>query len=89
MVLPDNVLWTVIYDRNGNMTGEPRQTTACEFYVGREIRFNEAPFTQRFCFSHIHSLTLAGFESFLSELAPDTEGQWQRLFNIEAPEIFL
>jgi hypothetical protein len=86
VVLPDEVLWTVTYDINGKIVGDASKTNGCQFYVGREVRFGETGFRQRFCFSHIHFFTLSGFALFLVEITQDTEA-WQRLFNLKAEEI--
>jgi hypothetical protein len=86
VVLPNQTLWTVKYDINGNIVGEPTLVDHCEFYVARRVRVNISEFAEHFCFSHIDFFTLSGFNSFLIEITQEDE-KWQRLFTNKAQEI--
>ena len=88
VVVPDNVMWAVSYDDQGNISKDPAQTDSCELFVGKEIELGEkkTPHFHQFTFSHVHFFSLAGFGSFLSKIAGDPQA-WARLFAVESVEL--
>lgn len=89
VVVPDDLLWRVVYDENGSVPTDPVQVKECELFVGREIEVGGAkgtPLFHRFTFSHVHFFTLTGFGSFLSKMAIN-EHAWTKLFTGKSLEI--
>jgi hypothetical protein len=89
VVVPDDVLWRVVYDDSGGVSTDPAQVNECELFVGREIDVGGAkgtPLFHRFTFSHVHFFTLKGFSSFLSKMAVN-EHAWTKLFTEQSLEI--
>jgi hypothetical protein len=87
VIVPDGLLWTVMYDDNGNILEDPGKSDGCELYLGREIELGRkgTPLFHRFIFSHIHFMTLAGLDSFLARMIPEGEA-WRGLFTELAVE---
>jgi len=82
VVVPDGVLWEVVYDDNGAISTDPAQVKECEFFIGRRIAVGvryTPQFLHLFTFSHVHFFTLEGFGSFLSRIAVN-EHAWAKLF---------
>jgi hypothetical protein len=80
VVVPNNSLWKVAYDDQGNVGSGPQPTEHCEFYVGHQLRFGTFPNEHAFTFSHIHFFTLTGFGSFFSKMSSDGS-EWERVFD--------
>jgi len=91
VVVPDGLLWRVIYDDSGSIPAEPEQVKECELYVSREIEVGGkkgTPLFHCFTFSHVHFFTLTGFSSFLSKMAVN-EHAWKQLFTENPLEMTL
>jgi hypothetical protein len=86
VVVPDDRLWKVLYDDNGNISTDPSHANECDLYVGREIEVGWPVPPQTFIFSHVHFFTLTGFGSFLSRMAVN-EHAWVKLFTRQAFEV--
>lgn len=89
VVVPDELLWRVVYDDSGGVSTDPAQVNECELFVGREIEVGgekRTPLFHQFTFSHVHFFTLAAFASFLSKMALN-EHAWTRLFPDKSFEI--
>lgn len=86
VVVPDDLLWRVIYDEKGDVATAPAQVTECELYVGRKITVGHPEMPQWFTFSHVHFFTNNGFSSFLSKMAMNDRA-WFQLFAEGAAEI--
>ena len=80
VVVPNDSLWKVAYNSEGNVHSNPQHTEHCEFYIGHQLRLGKFPDDHVFTLSHIHFFTLTGFASFLSKMASD-DSQWERLFD--------
>jgi hypothetical protein len=89
VVVPDDLLWRLVYDENGSVSADPAQVNECELFVGRKIEVGGAegtPLFHVFTFSHVHFFTLSGFGSFLSRMALNQHA-WAKLFTHDALEI--
>lgn len=89
VVVPDDLLWKVIYEENGNVSLEPAQVNECELFVGRSIEVSGPkgkPWFQQFTFSHVHFLTLTGFSSYLSKMIINDHA-WNNMFAGNAVEL--
>ena len=89
VVVPDDVLWRVVYDDNGTISNNPEQVNECELYVAREIEVGGekgTPWFHCFTFSHVHFFTLTGFSSFLSKMSVN-ELAWSKLFTDKSIEL--
>ena len=74
VVFPDNTLWKIEYDDEGQPTRDPTKADECEFYVDREcvVRNRAEGLPQlRFVISHIHFFTMTGFAWFLRRITTD------------------
>jgi hypothetical protein len=81
VVVPEEALWIVKYDNEGNFDGKPEQTDGCEIYTANGIQTglpDRPDLRHEFRFSHVHILTLRGFSEFLTNLT--TGGAWVALF---------
>jgi len=89
VVVPDGVLWRVVYDDSGSVLADPAQVQECELFVDREIDVGGAkgtPLFHQFTFSHVHFFTLTGFSLFLDRVAMNQHA-WNKLFSDELVEI--
>jgi hypothetical protein len=86
VVVPDDLLWRVVYDEKGAITTDPEKVNEAEFYIGRQIKVGLREIPQRFYFSHVHFFTLNGFQSFLSKMAVNDRA-WHELFTPKAVEV--
>ena len=89
VVVPDDLLWKVIYDNNGSISNDPEHINECELYVAREIEVGGekgTPWYHCFTFSHVHFFTLTGFSSFLSKMSVN-EHAWANLFTDSSIEL--
>lgn len=62
VVIPNDSLWNVSYDEGGLIQGDPIKVDASEFFIERRIGLGSEPFV----FTHIHFVTLRGFENLVS-----------------------
>lgn len=89
VVVPDGLLWQVVYNDSGSVSTDPVQVDECELLVAREIEVGGpkgTPLFHRFTFSHVHFFTLRGFGSFLSKMAVN-EHAWTKLFTERSFEL--
>jgi len=86
VVVPDDLLWKVTYDDDGNISLDPERVKECEFYVSREIKVVSPKMSSPYKISHVHFFKLSGFNSFLSKMTSD-ELAWNKLFTGDALEI--
>jgi len=70
LVIPDETLWTVDYDSEGNRSN-PQPAENCEFYVGKPSAGRARP--DKFTVTHLHIFTISGFQKFLLRKLADTE----------------
>jgi len=79
VVLPNNSLWTATYDSEGTLASDPILVKQCTFYVGHpSLAASEAPRKNDvITLSHIHFLTVDGFEEFLASFNPQVI-DWDR-----------
>ncbi len=74
VVVPDAALWSMEYDADDELIHDPIKIDQCEFYVARDMKIpgEFAEFaSQTFKFSHIHFVTVKGFEAFLLKVTKD------------------
>lgn len=62
VVVPDNTLWTVMYDDTGSIRQEPKAVDKCEFFVDRKLSLDG----KSFVLTHVHFVTLKGLSDLLS-----------------------
>lgn len=68
LIIPDNTLWTVDYDCQGNRA-EPIEATNCEFYLGKPSFKRDEP--AKFTITHLHIFTIGGLRNFLVQKIGD------------------
>ncbi len=72
LVVPDNRLWAVDYDYDGNLITSPSNIDHCSFFIGKDysIRFNEPSYI----ISHLEIFTVTGFEKFIETKLLSSDG---------------
>ncbi len=70
LVVPDNMLWKVNYDIDGNKVSEPQKVNRSSLYIGQEYFIKTIPQT-KFNISHLEFVTFSGIEELLKEIEPD------------------
>lgn len=87
VVLPDQTLWAVKYDENGEMEGEPALVNQCDVY--RDQRFTlveQQGFFQTFDVSHFRFCTERGLANLVHRLATPLSDFWDDWFPDEILE---
>jgi hypothetical protein len=76
VVVPDNALWSLTYNENGEIAGDPEQVNQCEYYVDQKLLIG-LPFV----LTHIHFVTLKGLSELLSAYVARNARIWDVIFN--------
>lgn len=65
IVVPDNRLWAVDYDYDGNLVGNAQSVDHCSFFIGKDysVGFSEPSYVV----SHLELFTLTGFQNFIKD----------------------
>lgn len=79
VVVPDDSLWTLNYDKAGVVCSEPSRTDHCPFFVDRRLKVTGWGADQGFSLSHIHFCTLSGFKSWVVSIQA-SEDLWIQWF---------
>jgi len=76
VVVPNDRLWMVTYDNDGNQIGEPVQTNRCSCYIGKDYEMGTTSFgtRTRLWLSHIEIVTFEGMKAFVEEYLQSKEG---------------
>jgi hypothetical protein len=82
LVLPQDRLWTVQHDAEGNLTSGPTQTDRCSYYVNKTYYPEGSNCQNPYAISHIDFLTTTGLTSFVQGLT-GTEDATRALFAID------
>jgi hypothetical protein len=70
VVVPNDTLWTVTYDEEGEIDGESMATEATTLFLNHEVVV--VPNNHWMNFGHVHFFTLSGFDWFLASQVKDT-----------------
>jgi hypothetical protein len=81
VVVPNGSLWTVEYNENGKVPGEPQQVKHCEYHVAHKIDVGIP-----YLITNIHFLTIEGLRSLISEFSNAEFYKWDKIFSITASE---
>jgi len=73
VVLPNDVLWRVAYDDTGSITEDPTKVDEVEYFIEHSIKVHG----WRLILTHIHFVTLKGFEGLLSRYIHNDRRRWQ------------
>lgn len=82
VVVPNGSLWTVCYNGNGDIEGEPKQVNQCEFHVAHKI----GVYNTFYLVTHIHFLTLDGLKETITKLAIWDNPIWGKIFSADKIE---
>ena len=66
VVVPDETLWTVTYNGDGQIVGDPKVANHCRYFVGHEYVVPRA--NEKVCVSHIDFVTFSGLRQKLESL---------------------
>lgn len=66
LVVPNDMLWVVDYDSDGNRTSTPRRERRIPFYLDKQVSL-ESPKVE-FRISHLEIMTVEGLMCFVSEV---------------------
>lgn len=83
VVVPDDMLWTVHFDDNGNVVRPPMREHRCACFVGKEYSTGSNLAGARIALSHVEVLTATGMELFAAEYLMSDPGL-EKLFPREA-----
>lgn len=65
VVVPNDRLWIVTYDENGNKTSEPTQTDRCSCFIDKDYELGTDFITYRMRLSHLEIVTFNGMLQFI------------------------
>ncbi|MBD2059252.1 hypothetical protein H6F88_25200 [Oculatella sp. FACHB-28] len=68
VVVPNNRLWCVKYDVNGNRISDPELVNQCSFFVNRKYLYQSSSGEKEFVISHLEFVTSDGLLEFASHL---------------------
>jgi len=74
VVVPNNRLWAVAYDDEGNMNSDPKLTDRCSCFIGKDYKMSNGVTSTRMWLSHIEIVTFDGMRSFVKEHLETIEG---------------
>jgi hypothetical protein len=81
VVVPDESLWKVSYNASGRLSEEPVQTNDFHYFIATPFRQDNINFDSPpwFILTHIHFVTMTGFQKLLSTLISDS-AIWDKMF---------
>lgn len=71
VVVPDDCLWTLVYNETGEIISDASRTSYCEYFVGKNIKLRPnmaGGATAALTITHLHIYTLSGFRELVSQL---------------------
>lgn len=71
VVVPNDRLWCVKYDADGNRTSNPELVNRCSFFVNREYLYQSSSGKNKFVISHLEFVTSDGLLEFANYLCSD------------------
>jgi hypothetical protein len=71
VVVPNNRLWRVQFDVNGQRISDPEPVEQCSYFVNHEYTYQLTSHTQKFVISHLHFTTSDGLSQFANYLCSD------------------
>lgn len=74
VVVPNDRLWVVCYDENGNRIQEPYTTNHCSSYIEKDYVMGTSLASTRLIISHIEIMTYDGLFSFVDKYMKTEEG---------------
>ena len=78
LVIPDNTLWAIFYDGEGNITKEPELLKHISYYIGRSWPVNKK-FNSVYTISHLDIITFSYIEEFINRFL-DGNNDWDDIF---------
>lgn len=83
VVIPDERLWVVEYDRDGQRLSDPSKADRCSCFVGKDYKLGNPMAYKVLTVSHIEIMTFSGFERFIKRWLCCDTGR-SELFPLEA-----
>jgi len=80
LVVSNECLWSVDYDKDGKREGEPIQIDEVDYYVNNTISYFSIPTWHVYAVSHIKILTFNGLEMLTKRIA-DKDSIWDEIFD--------
>ena len=74
VVIPNERLWIVEFDFDGNIETEPEQVSRCSFFINRNYKMGTNATWENFKISHMEIMTCDGLKSFIEEYLESPEG---------------
>ena len=68
VVVPNNRLWRVKYDVDGNRISDPESVNRCSFFVNRKYLYQSSSGEKSFVISHLEFVTSDGLLEFANDL---------------------
>ena len=66
VVVPNDRLWTAIYDDDGNLTSGPEPANRCSCFIGKDYEMNRTTGV-RTILSHVEIVTFDGMRNFVED----------------------
>jgi hypothetical protein len=71
LVVPDDRLWAVEYDVEGNRIADPHAVNRCSYFVHVDYEHPTAFATDKLTISHLELVTLTGLDALINEVTGD------------------
>ncbi|MCB1099885.1 MAG: hypothetical protein KDN22_30235 [Verrucomicrobiae bacterium] len=68
LIVPDDCLWCVDYDKEGKRLAEPKVTNETSFYISKEY-WKKGQMHAAYTASHLHIMTFSGYKHFTGKIA--------------------
>lgn len=82
LVVPNERLWSVVYDEDGNVTSDPHLEERCSLFVGKEYKMSPDPLiTASIRISHMEIMTFDGLNNFLNRYTKSVVDLSDKLFS--------
>ena len=80
LIIPDNTLWTVYYDNEGNKTQEPELTKYISYFIDRYWLVDKER-NSKYSLSHMSIVTYSHLDKYLNKFFND-EDDWEEIFSV-------
>lgn len=74
VIVPDDCLWSVSYDNNGNRVSDPSLTHRCSCFINKDYEMGDKLAGTTMWLTHVEIVTESGMASFISSYLNTKEG---------------
>jgi len=73
VVVPNDRLWTVLYDEGGDLVSEPEPSNSCSCFIDKDYKLGTTTASTWMSLSHVEIVTFDGMRSFVQRLLSSEE----------------